>query len=480
MRGLSLALAIVLAAGTARASSAAGYPEEGSEPMGRAGAWVARASDPIAIARNPAGLAGQPLRLSLGADVALRSACMTRVKSEGDTTGDGVAPGASYPRVCDDAAPLPVGFVALTVPLGPRAAVGLGIVTPHGVPRASWPAFAEGRAAPQRYLLLDSTVLMAIPTASFAYEVWSGLRLGASLGWGVAWVRTSAAAPALATAGIDPAVDDVKLTVTAADAFVPRATVGAHASILPFLEAGASFMASAPIEAGGFADTEANAFTARAATGDDSKIAHGRVRDVALTVPLPMEASLGVRARVPRGEPARRDPLDEELFDVELDLTWSQSSAMDGYGLRFPTGFLVPGTAGTLPARVDIERRHRDVLGLRLGGDVNVVPSVLALRAGAFFEPAAGVPGFTGPETFAGARAGASVGATARIAAPGGRALDVSVAFLHMAVADVSATGDGAHAVTGAPPHRTSWPVGLGTREDALDVLHLGLAYRLR
>src|SRR5262245_44336287 len=91
------------------------YPDEGSEPMGRAGAWVARASDPIAIARNPAGLAGQALRMSAGWDLAFRHACVG--------------------EICDTAAPFPVGFIALALPATPRLSIGTGVVTPHGIAR---------------------------------------------------------------------------------------------------------------------------------------------------------------------------------------------------------------------------------------------------------------------------------------------------------------------------------------------------------
>lgn len=482
MRSLTAAVVVVALPFASSRAEAQTYPDEGSEPMGRAGAWVARASDPIALARNPAGLAGQPLRLSAGEDLAFRHACFTRVKAAGDTTDDGVAPGARHPRVCDDAGPIPVGFVALAIPLGARAAIGAGIVTPHGVPRSSWPSFVGASPAPQRYLLLSSTALMAIPTVGGAIEILPGIRVGASVGWGLAWMRTSAAAPGLAQDGISPALDDVKVTVTATDLFVPRGTIGAHADVGELVELGAAFMASAPIDAGGHATTEANAFTTRAASGDDSKIARGRIEGAELSIPIPMQASLGVRVRIPRRDAgARRDPIESELADLELDTTWSNDAAIDRYGMRFPPGVLVPGTAGTLPANADVERRRRDVLGARLGGDANLIPGVLAVRAGTFVEPRSGTPGLVGLETTTGMRVGVSVGATARIRARGGAALDVSLALLHVFVSDMDASdpsADGVHAVTGSAPHRTRWPVGLGTLEDGLDVIHLGVAHR--
>jgi long-chain fatty acid transport protein len=511
---------ILLAGTTARASDPYGWPEQGSEALGRGGAWVARASDPIALARNPAGLAGQPLRLSVGEDLAFARRCFARVKAASDTTDDGVAPGASYPRVCDDAGVLPAGYVAMTFPISPRFAIGAGVVTPTGVPRASWPSFVDGRPAPQRYLLVESTALMAIPTVGAAYEPTTGLRIGASFGWGLAWVRSSAAGAGLRQDGMRPEDNDTRVTVIAKDLFVPRATLGAQAAIGSHVELGAMVMASAPIDAVGDARTEAGAFSTRAAQGDGSAIAHGDTAahdcgqpggdacgdggNARVHVVLPMQASAGIRVRVPRARSPARDPLETELGDVEVDLSWTQASAIDGVGLHFPadaagSGTIpVPGTAGVLPPDASSARRFRDVFGVHVGGDANVVPGVLALRAGAFVESRAGEPGFVGLETFAGTRVGLSVGATARIADARGGAFDLSVGYLHMFVSEVAQTdpgADGVRAITGTPcdlgqPHagstcpdggtayRTKWPVGIGTVASGLDVLHVGAAYR--
>ncbi len=518
VRSLILAFAIVLVARETRADDPYGWPEQGSEALGRGGAWVARASDPIALARNPAGLAGQPLRIAVGEDIPFARRCFSRVKAANDTTDDGVGPGASYPRVCDDAGVLPVGYVAMAIPVAPRFTIGAGVVTPTGVPRASWPSFTDGRPAPQRYLLVESTALMAIPTVGAAYEVVPGLAVGASFGWGLAWVRSSAAGAGLRQDGVAPADDDIRVTVLAKDLFVPRGTFGAKAALGAHVELGAMLMVSAPIDATGDARTEAGAFSARAARGDGSAIAHGdtSARDCGqpggdacgdggnahLSIPLPMQASAGVRVRIPRGP--GRDPIESELGDVELDLGYTRASSIDGYALRFPSGadgngsIPVPGTAGALPPDASTTRRMRDVFGARLGGDANVIPGVLALRAGAFVETRAGEPGFAGLETFAGARVGLAAGATVRITEAHGHAFDLSIGLLHMFVSDLAQTdprADGVHAITGTrcdvgqpatgatcpdggAPYRTKWPVGLGTVSSGLDVLHVGAAYR--
>jgi long-chain fatty acid transport protein len=365
---------------------------------------------------------------------------------------------------------------------------------------------------------------VAVPTLGAAYAIAPGVRLGASVGWGLAWVKTSAAGAGLRQPGIRPADDDLAVTVVAKDLFVPRATGGVHVAVAPWLELGAAVTWSAPIDARGDARTEAGAFSARAASGDGSKIAHGdtSVRDCGqpgttacgdggnarLTIPVPLEASAGVRLRIPRargaGSAAGRDPRETELADVELDATFAGDSAIDRIGLQFPGDagggtIPVPGTAGELPPDASASRRYRDVFGARLGGDVVVIPGVLSLRAGSFVETRAGAPGEVGLEALPGARVGVALGATARIHDARGGAFDVTLGFLHVFVSDVAETDprrDGVRAISGTrcgagaaagaggvcpdggPAYRTRWPVGLGTLSGALDVIHAGVAYR--
>ncbi len=76
------ALVITLGASRdAHATNITEFPDNGSEQMGRGGAWVARASDPLAVAFNPAGLAGQRTALTLQANLTLKSSCYTRLKA---------------------------------------------------------------------------------------------------------------------------------------------------------------------------------------------------------------------------------------------------------------------------------------------------------------------------------------------------------------------------------------------------------------
>ena len=495
----------------AHATNVMEVPDVGSEQLGRGGAWVARASEPLAAFFNPAGLAGQDTRLSLEGSVAVRHACFTRTKASSDATDDGVSPGASYARVCDVASPFPNGQIAFAYRITPRVGLGFSVLGPSGVPRASWPEFVGQSAAPQRYLLLEDSAEILTPTVGIGVEIVDGVRVGGSLQWGVAHLRTTGAASGLGQPGMSPAVNDEKATIDVKDFFFPGFTLGAIWSATAELDVAAWYKWSAPIVATGDVRTDANYFTPRVAAGDTSKVARGDSSradcgDAGSTacangpvatvrVPIPMEAKLGLRWHLPRsGVRApprhRRDPLAHDRFDVEIDFTWANDRALDDVQIRFPSAadgrgtVPVVGTAGVIPPVADVMHRYKDVVGARVGGDWNLLADLLAVRAGAFVETRAADATYQNIDVAGSARVGIAAGATLRLRPPGGgarTALELTAAYARIEVAD--STNDdprapGLHTMTGTPPYRTSWPTNLGTVTNAFDVVNVGVAYR--
>ena len=95
---------------------------------GRGGAWVARASDPLAAFFNPAALAGQETALTVQANIDIQSTCFTRIKAAGDTTVEPAANAAGqFPRVCNDAKPFPNPQFAFNYRVSDRIGVGLAV-----------------------------------------------------------------------------------------------------------------------------------------------------------------------------------------------------------------------------------------------------------------------------------------------------------------------------------------------------------------
>ncbi len=506
--------ATLLASG-ARASNITEVPDIGTEQMARGGAWVARASDPLAVAFNPAGLAGQPTRITLQENVSFRSSCFTRVKATSDTTIDGVAPGASYPQACSDAAPFFNPQVALTVRVTDKLGLGLALLGPNAIGRVTWPDFAGTAPSPQRYLTLDTNSLVLSPTIGAGLEILPGLRVGASLVWGIAHVKTSRATVALSDAGMDPGVNDVRATIDVLDAFVPGANVGVLWSPTPLVDVGAWWKWSAPISASGSVQTSSNWFTSRVAGGDTSKVVYGDSRlpdcgqpgssacghDVtSFEMAIPMEAKLGARFHMPRARALEaatdpivvrpRDPIADDLFDVELDLTYANNAAIDDVRVRFPSGpdgqglVPVPGSGGRIPPNADVPHAYEDVFGARLGGDFVVVPNVLALRGGVFVESRGQDARYQNIDFLGGERLGFSAGATARIrgrAQQSKGAFEVMVGYMHVVVGtqkNDDPHAPGLAAMAGGAAHTTPWPVNLGTIESSVDVLSFGVGYR--
>jgi long-chain fatty acid transport protein len=540
----TVAVALSLLPGVARASNVTEVPDNGSEQMARGGAWLARASDPLATAFNPAGLAGQPSRVTLQSSILFHHTCFSRIKAAGDTSIDPLAgANGAFPRVCNDIAPAFNPQIGGTLAFGDRLGLGFVFIGPSAAGDKTFPDFVETangqrRPAPQRYMLLRQAGLIAFPTIGVGYEVVSNLRLGLSFGWGFAKILNSAATVALNNDG-QTADNDVRATLQAKDYFIPRVTGGALWSVTPNLDLAGFYQWTDALRARGDIGTATGYYGVANARGDSSRVGYGdtmysdcgtgRAQDAGkcgsggnatLKMAIPMEAKVGLRYHQPRtmtvpleGQPApktyRRDPLANDLFDAEIDLTWANDSAIDALELRFPgdaTGagrLPVSGVNSEVPPNADQRRDFSDVFGVRIGGDYNVVPDVLALRAGAYFESSAANAQFQHIDFAASQRIGFAFGGTYRVRLSKNPAhtdaLEIMIGYGHTFFADQSRVdphASGLGAVAGAPcpsdasvtgPHtcsdgttryRTRWPVNLGTITNSLNAFNVGLAYR--
>ena len=513
-----LVLSGLLVARGARATGVIEFPDNGSEQEGRGGAWVARASDPLATFYNPAGLAGQQTRLTLQANLSTQNTCFTRVKAANDTTQDGVAAGGTYPQVCQNGNWFPNPQLAFTYRLTDRIGLGIAVLGPSAVGNVTWPDFINGTTpSPQRYLLVSSNVLLLTPTIGVGWEPIDGLRVGASFIVGTApTIDFINAAPAVSDPMQSPAINDIRAEIKAHDYFLPGFTLGALWSPIDDIDVAAWYKYMAPISATGDVTTQ-NPFYAPNAhpTYGDSGLPNcnnpnvttnpcGNGNNAKLTVPLPMEAKLGVRYHMPRAgvaaNPHLRDPIAQDRFDVEADFTWANDSAFDAIQIRFPTGILanpqIP--SAVIPPNADVTHNFKDVFGVRLGGDVNVLPDQLALRAGGFFESQAAVPQYQNIDFDAASRFGVALGGTYRFRI-GEHPLDVMAGYGHVFFAtlnNTSPTAAGLPALTGEQcpggstagannkcqpagnqQYRTPFAVNLGTITSSIDVINVGASF---
>lgn len=565
MRSASLrALAIsastcvtLLAAGVAEASNVTEFPDNGSEQMARGGAWVARASDPLATMFNPAGLAGQPTRITIQNSLIFEHTCFTRVRSANDTTNDPLAgPGGTFPRVCNDIAPTINPQIGVTLRVTDRLGIGLLVIGPASGGEKTFPDFVndgngQPQAAPNRYLLVQQSGIILFPTVGVGYEIIDNLRIGASFSWGIARLKLTNASLSLNADNTTPAGNDTRATLQVRDYFVPAFNIGALWSATPSIDVAGWYKWSDSIRARGDAGTAAGFYGRENAQGSDKNVRYGDTvfedcgtglsttacqggQNATVKFSIPMEAKLGVRYHKPRitqtpqprGEGAAtpeqeaeehealraaqrtRDPLATDVFDVEADLTWANNSAADTVQIRFPgdasgKGSLpVAGVAGgEIPPNADQKRGFKDVIGVRVGGDYNILPDQLALRGGGFFETSAADPALQNIDFNASARFGLALGGTYRLRFGEGEktsALEIMVGYGHVFFAEQSRTDPSSSGTPGlagtscnqssptspttcadgSPRYRTKWPVNLGTITSSINVINVGLAYR--
>jgi long-subunit fatty acid transport protein len=542
LRALLPGCAAILVAAPAAASNVTEIPDNGSEQMGRGGAWLARASDPLATMYNPAGLAGQPTRLTLQVNLPFQVACFHRMRDPNDLTADDTLlspPDAQgrqyYPNVCNDAGTFPVPSLGLTIRATKRLGIGLLLTAPSGAAAQAWPEFVQTPTgqyypAPERYLATYTNAFFVTPTVGVGWEPIDNLRIGASFIAGIANATFSNGSMGNNQNGADPRSNDIKATLTTATVFVPGFTVGALLSPSRMLDIAAWYKYSAPVDASADVKTYAGYYSvgSQVTPGNSALADCGSGRPAGICGPglghvnldVPMEAKLGFRFHVPRAgldyehNAHRRDPMAQDVWDAELDVTWAHDSSIDALHIQFPadtdgiTGTIpVAGTPGTVPANANVPHAYNDVMGVRLGGDFNVVPNKVAIRAGAFFESQAaatqnGQAYYLATDFASGARIGLALGATLRIpvkkdAAPTeGGAIELSAGYMHMFMFDLQNDGSagGIRAIAGTacasgsptgtvcpdgtPVFRSPFLVNLGTLSVNTDVVNVGASYR--
>lgn len=524
--GLCAALLATTVASGARASSGIDSPENGIPQLGRAGAWIARADDPLAAYFNPAALSWQPTGVHLGAHLMLMDRCFTRLGPDGqpvspgnNTPGPG-APGGPEAAVCSEVSPFPNPQLAATLRLTRELAIGLSVSGPHGVGAAEWPeevpfknkfGVEVTQPASQRYMLTSTSSTILLPTLSVSYAINDKLSVGAGFIWGLAMIEfvnfTEGVSPSPAP-GEQPSDDylghaDIKAILNAKDMFIPgfvlgglwsptdRLDVAAWVKWLDALKSKGDLKAESLYWADtggknpdpcGLADQDPVNDQPAGCNLTDEKEAGD------LTFRLPMEAKLGVRYHHPRQDPGERpawarkedkpvrDPLSEDLFDVELDFTWAHNSVVDNLELRFKPGVAIKGTPGYAPENADVAHEWRDVFGVRLGGDFVVLPGRLAVRAGAFYESKGQDDKYLNVDFHLGHRIGVAGGATVRLGP-----VDLAAAYQHTFFGTLDNGGQGLlKAISGdrASGFRSQQAVNGGKLESSLN--EFGLSGTLR
>lgn len=479
--GLGLALGTACFAG-AQAASANGLeiPENGTEVMGRAGAWTARADNPLAAALNPAGLAGQKTGMVVNANFTYQSMCFDRAGNYadgGNFTGTAFSDqyyNKPYPKVCKKNG---VGDVNVVPQLGFNFAfnskLSLGVLplwTPSGTGKADFPLAVNfdgspaepgpnTAPAPQRFMIVSRGARIIMPTFGLGYEVAPGFRLGASFQWVITMFNSRVSSNGTQSTAQDIAQGPASSTSSEVkwnQFFTPAAVLGAMYSPMDDFDIGAMFRYSADIvKRDGEVTVTAPVYgrgTNAVNTPTDTTVKLKEFR-----IPQPWEARLGFRFH-PRRKgvtlPAegRRDFLTHDQFDIELDIGYANNRQMDKLTVLFyPDQFIAFGNtvrASTVPPDASIQKNWKNTLEFRLGGEYVAIPERLGIRLGGYFRTRGQDPDYLNLDFHPGQMFGFFLGATIRVA----KAVDVAVGYGHLFVEPFETNNGKIRALVGTAP----------------------------
>ena len=378
--------------------------DQGAEAFSRAGAFVAKASDPSALVHNPAGLAGAgTFELFLGANLVGASVSFERAgvyPDQGLGENSPAYVGQPFPEVQNDSGPQVVPLVAASLSLG-SLGLGLGLYAPQGYARRDYPAevmvAGEQAPAPQRYDIVRQEPLVALPSVAVAYR-FGPVDVGARASWGIGQVDARVAVWGLENEPELPG-RDVLFEVETRDWFAPTYGLGALWHAAPWLEVGVAYAAEVALRNEGDATFElgdelrfpfgmdevelelvpVDDDSARCAPGGRP----GRLK-ACIGFTVPAHAQLGARVIL-------RDGAGHERGDVELDVRWEDwSDASD-------VEVIVDGKDSLIGREIEpsvIRHGFRDTWAARLGGSWAIATGAgdLGLRAGIAWDSAAADP----------------------------------------------------------------------------------------
>lgn len=374
MRKLAIGSAVLagaaLCAQSAFASNGLESPDNGAYQVGRGGAWLARADDPLAVYFNPAGLVRQSSGVHVGAHLMFMNRCFARQGQDADEDsatygqyGFPVSPGNDYPgpgaaaegnavppaaSVCAATHPSPNPQLAATFRVLDKLAIGFGVLGPHGVGNSEWPeevpftnrfGAAVTQPAAQRYMVVSSSSIILFPTLSVSYAINDEIALGAGFTWGIAnasftnFSEATSQAPLGNNCGpnndqpcvaVDDYGRDVRATLSATDIFVPGFVIGALYSPSRYLDVAGWFRWSDAVDSDANVTTTAAYWGANGAVNDDTgtlctdgtnpacRVTAGEkpgdpgYNAGHIKLPIAMEAKLGVRFHYPRQTPGEK------------------------------------------------------------------------------------------------------------------------------------------------------------------------------
>ncbi len=428
MRNSKKVMALCLVAGALGPTAAWAYgveiPENGATAFGRGGAFTARASDPSAVMHNVAGIMGLPgFQLTLSSNVGAFSHCYQRSGNyDGVQSGATVNTGGTvfeqpgggarytatptpYPQICKEGGVALAPMLLGTYRVHRRLAIGFGVYAPStqgsgqnfpdtvSIPDPMAPGGSYLAPSPARYLLFRKNLLVLHPVVAVAWQPTNWLRVGLGIEPSIARFQFGLHANGDSAAPQSPA-SDVFIGLDAFGFFM-AGSASIQVMPLPFLSAGVNFHYNAPITATGTANNVGSPYAAMPANRIQSSF---EINEMSVTLPWTLRA--GVRYHMPRaGRPTENDgtgtydPMTDDVFDIEADFNYERTSMLSETSLRNSGSIRVDSIiTANAPATITIRSALTDVMGVRVGGDWNILPGQLAARLGFSYETAGASP----------------------------------------------------------------------------------------
>ena len=417
------------------------YPGDGARALGRGAANLARADDPMTMFINPAGLGSlMGTQFMLTSHLTFLKACVSRDGEYDPSYTDGQA-GVAHEKLCNSDRFTLVPSLGVTFRASKRIGIGIGVHPPNSAQKMVFgkrsgsrmvggeeqelPGFVNTSngelPSPLRYMLVEDDVIVLYPTIAIGVRPLDWLQFGFAFSAGFATFDVTNYTRAISV-GEDQG-GDTPTSFSVTDKFVPRFVASMHLIPHDRLDIVAAIRYDDDVRAKG-------KLQAKTILGEGE----GRIN---YTAPRPLWVSGGIRyahRTSPRPDDARavselsgrvEDPMANEVFDLEVNVVYERNSHVRDH--TFTVNDLTIGTMAPFPEfTVAVPHRWKDQLSIRAGGDWNVLPGVLALRAGASFETEGFRKGYAFTDYLPFQRYGAHAGLTIRF-----NQFELSGAFAH-------------------------------------------------
>ncbi|HTJ45990.1 MAG TPA: outer membrane protein transport protein [Kofleriaceae bacterium] len=401
----ALAAGLTFAYGSSARAGGLFMPGIGPSAVARAGAWIATADDPTALATNPAGLdQGWGTQVYIGSTFLDYSMTFARAGVYEMEPGENHPwTGTPYAPVTDKARP-PIGFgsyqalpaIAVSTDAGLHIKglrFAAGVFVPTAYPERDMQGdyvFDDPNTPPPptRYDVVKQSAAIVMPSLGASYHVNDKLSVGARFVWGLADIKATTYTWGFPGNYQESTTKDSLFHLEAKDNFAPAFGLGLLYKLNDSFTVGAQWSSELDVHAvgTGSAKTSANLIPATVILPSETvKCEAGGTPDSikgCINIALPMSAGVG-------GRWLMRDDAGNVKGDLEADVQWEHWSAepVSNYHVIVDARVADPGTQATIFNLKESIIRHglQDTVSVRLGGSREVVENVL-VRAGVAYD----------------------------------------------------------------------------------------------